>query len=190
MSELSIPVASVGERPSRFRLECDAAWWSQTSGLLRDPESSLLEPFVLDLEGYALGRRLFFRGAVRGAVELACGRCLEPYRQDLSDRLELLMEPLPAARLNAEGPPEGGIVLDPEDLEIACYSGEELDFGVVLREFLQFNWPMQPRCAEGCLGLCPSCGANRNRQPCSCAGGDGTRPFAELSELLQQRRHR
>ena len=27
---------------------------------------------------------------------------------------------------------------------------------------------MKPLCDEQCLGLCPTCGANRNREKCSC----------------------
>lgn len=184
MAELVIAVPEVQETPRAFRLEAGPAWWREARGILRDPETELVRPLVLDLQGYSLGRRLFFRGDLRGAVELPCGRCLEPYVHELAERLELLLEPLPPG---AE-PPEGGIELDPEELEIARYSGEELDFGVVLRELLLFTWPMQPRCAEGCLGLCPSCGANRNREACACAGDAKTRPFAGLGELLDRKR--
>ena len=28
--------------------------------------------------------------------------------------------------------------------------------------------PLVPLCADDCLGLCPSCGANRNDDPCDC----------------------
>ncbi len=190
MSELTIQLLEVGESPRRFRLETDAAWWLENRGLFRDPESELAEPFVLDLEGYRLGRRLFFRGDVRGRVELRCGRCVEPYCHELADRLELLLEPLANPEALPEGPPEGGIELDPEDLEIARYAGDELDFGVVLREILLFNWPMQPRCAESCLGLCPSCGANRNQEPCQCESAARSRPFAALGELFAQAKRR
>ncbi len=190
MSELTIQVLEVRESPRGFRLQSDAAWWRENRGALRDPEAVLLEPFVMDLEGYSLGRRLFFRGPVSGTVELACGRCLEPYSHGLSDRIELLLEPLPRLLPGSPDLPKGGIALDPEDLEVARYSGDELDFGVVLRELLLFIWPMQPRCAESCLGLCPSCGANRNREPCRCAVDDEPRPFADLGELLEQRKRR
>jgi uncharacterized protein len=27
-------------------------------------------------------------------------------------------------------------------------------------------------CKPDCKGLCPRCGANRNRQPCTCVGDD------------------
>jgi uncharacterized protein len=190
MSELTIQVLDVREKPRRFRLESDLEWWLENRAALRDPDATLLEPFVMDLEAYSLGKRLFFRGPVSGRVELPCGRCLEPYAHSLSDRIELLLEPLADSQLRADGFPKGGIALDPDDLEIARYAGDELDFGVVLLELLLFSWPMQPRCAEACLGLCPSCGANRNREPCRCAVVDGDRPFRALDQLLEQRKGR
>jgi uncharacterized protein len=144
---------------------------------------------VLDLEGYRLGQRLLFRGAVGGVVEIPCARCVEPYAHAFEDALQLLLEPLPAPD-SAENVPEGGIELDPDDLEVGRYFGDELDFGVVLREILHFNWPMQPRCAEGCQGLCPLCGANRNTDPCECEGEGKPRPFAELGKLLTQSKSR
>ena len=185
MSELILAVLEVRESPRRFRLASDAGWWEANRTLFRDPGSRLLRPFVLDLQGYRLGPRLLFRGEVEGTIELPCGRCVEPYAHSIEDQVELLLEPLRNPEARAEGPPAGGIELDPEDLEIGRYAGEELDFGVLLREILQFNWPMQPRCAEGCLGLCPSCGANRNRETCRCESGAGARPFAALGELLR-----
>ena len=181
-NELVLATVRVTESPEPFRLSADLRWWDAHRRLFPDPESRMLRPFTLDLEAYCLGKRLFFRGPVSGAVELSCGRCLEAYEQVFEDRVELLLEPL--ALQPREEPPEGGIALDPEDLEIGRYLGDEVDFGVVLREILLFNWPMQPRCAEGCLGLCPSCGVNRNTDACSCDDDAGTRPFAGLAALM------
>ena len=188
MSELTIPVPEVSESPKRFSLSTDDRWWAENRAVFPDPETSLARPFTLELDGYCLGRRMFFRGPVEGTLELPCGRCLEPYAHPFSDRVELLLEPITNHEDLAEGPPEGGIALDPEDLEIGRYAGDELDFGVVLREILLFNWPMQPRCAEDCQGLCSSCGANRNRETCRCSDDGKLRPFAALGELLGRRR--
>lgn len=182
---LALHVPEIRPTPRRFQLVASADWWDAERSELRDPESRLAEPLALDFEAYRLGRRLLLRGSVRGVLELACGRCLELYRHPVDERLELLLEPLPSNRL-LDGPPEGGIELDPEDLEIGRYAGEELDLSVVLRELLAFAWPMQPRCTEACLGLCPSCGVDKNRETCGCEEAEGNRPFAALAELLER----
>ncbi len=186
MSELTISIPEITESPKRFPLSTDDRWWSENRALFRDPETSQAGPILLDLDVYRLGRRLFFRGPVEGTLEIPCGRCLEPYPHRISDRVELLLEPIQSSE--AQGPPEGGIELDPEDLEIGRYAGDELDFGVVLREILLFNWPMQPRCTDDCQGLCSSCGANRNRETCRCSEDAKPRPFAALGELFGRRR--
>ena len=184
MSSLSLPVVKLTEQPQRFPLVADAAWWEENRGHFRDPDSTPVEPFGLDLEGYRLGNRLLFRGELAGVLELPCGRCAELYPHPIREHIELLLEPLPTSA-NASAP-DAGIELDPEDLEIGRYAGDELDFGVVLREILLFEWPMQPRCAESCLGLCPSCGGNRNQGSCNCQGEaeEAASPFAALGELL------
>ena len=185
---LAVTVAHVVESPGRFALRAENAWWTANRDVLPDQAAALVAPIELDLEGYRLGQRLLFRGSVAGRLELACGRCVEPFEHPLDERLELLLEPLPSPAPDRSdgGIPEGGIELDAEDLEIGQYGGEELDFSVVLREILVFNWPMQPRCEEGCLGLCPSCGVNRNRESCQCGAEKPQGPFAELGKLLGQ----
>ena len=180
MSDLTIHVPSIEETPQRLRLTGDEGWWTAQSLPGDGGCERLLEPFVLDVEAYRIGRRLLFRGTLRGRVELVCGRCTEPFEYRMAEPLTLLLEPVPAG---AEAP-EGGLELDAEDLELGRYAGDELDFGPVLIETLLTSWPMQPRCSEGCRGLCPSCGADRNRTPCGCDEQDGNRPFGSLKELL------
>ena len=181
---LRVRVAEIEAEPAPLQLVGDAEWWQHARGLFLDPESRLLEPFRLDLEAYRLGRRLLFRGRVRGQVELHCSRCAEPFRYGFDAPLELLLEPFP----ETGEPHEPGVELDPEELEMGRYAGEELDFEPVLRDHLLLSWPMAPSCGESCLGLCPVCGENRNRQPCQCDPERGNKPFAGLEELLARTR--
>jgi len=183
---LQVRVAEIEAEPAPLELLGDAAWWDRARALFLDPESRLLEPFRLDLEAYRLGRRLLFRGQVRGQLELRCSRCAEPFRYGFDAPLELLLEPFP----ETGEPREPGIELDPEELELGRYAGEELDFEPVLRDHLLLSWPMAPCCAEGCLGLCPVCGENLNREACQCDPDRGNKPFAGLGELLARSRTR
>ena len=85
---------------------------------------------------------------------------------------------------NPERAPEGGIVLDPEDIGLGRYTGESLDFGGVILEILALAWPMQPRESDRCPEGCP-----RWQRPERAAEGDKKiRPFAGLDLLLQARR--
>jgi uncharacterized protein len=186
MSRLSVRCEAVKETPRQFRLEADAAWWAKVRDLFRDPDATLSGPLVATFEAYRLGARLLFRGRVTGEISLRCSRCAEPVALKLSEPLELLLEP-------AQNPaliPEGGIELDPEDLELGRYAGDELDFGPVVLEILSLAWPMQPLCSESCRGLCSVCGAVRSRQACTCETRQASRPFAGLGQLLEESRKR
>lgn len=183
---LTVRVDDIKPEPAPLRLVGDRSWWERARSTFLEPEASLLEPFELDLEAYALGRRLLFRGRVRGQLELRCSRCADPFRFSFDAPLELLLEPFP----QTGEPREPGIELDPDELELGRYAGEELDFEPVLRDHLLLSWPMAPCCKEGCLGLCPVCGENRNLEPCQCDPEGGNKPFAALGELLDRSRPR
>lgn len=186
MDALSVLLSSVTAQPAPCRLQSDDAWWSEASEILGEPGAVVVRAFSLELTARRVGRRLLFHGEILGAVEVPCGRCAEPYRHEFREPLELLLEPAP----DGEAAPPGGIVLDPEDPALGRYAGDELDFGPVLVEILSLSWPMQPRCSESCLGLCPGCGRNLNSEGCGCETGGEERPFAGLEELLKQSRQR
>jgi uncharacterized protein len=186
MAELSVHCEAVKETPRDFRLEAGSAWWGEVRELFRDPDARLTAPLIVAFEAYRLGARLLFRGRLTGELSLRCSRCGEPVALGVSEPLELLLEP-------AQNPgqiPEGGIELDAEDLELGRYAGDELDFGPVVLEILALAWPMQPLCAESCLGLCPVCGVVRSRQACTCETQPANRPFAGLGQLLEESRRK
>jgi uncharacterized protein len=48
--------------------------------------------------------------------------------------------------------------------------GDELDLEPLARDAVLLELPLAPLCDEGCRGLCPECGANRNVESCTCGG--------------------
>ncbi len=184
MAGFSLRPEDVLESPLSFELVSDPGWWEEARRVLGDSELSLAEPFELHLEAYRIGARLLVRGHLRGAIELVCGRCTSVFRRIFEEPVELLLEP--ASR--TQELPESGIALDPEDLQLGHYGGDELDFGPIILEILALEWPMQPLCSKSCLGLCPVCGRNRNKEGCTCETGEKNRPFAGLDKLLERSR--
>jgi uncharacterized protein len=179
---LCLQIDEIEETPREFRLEADPGWWDETRQVFREPEIEMATPFVVTLRAHRVGMRLLCQGQIRGVVDLPCGRCVEPYGYEFREPLQLLLEPV----LPGQEEPEGGLELDPEDLELGRYSGDVLDFGTVVREILALAWPVQPRCSEECRGLCPVCGCNRNEETCSCSDEASSRPFSDLDERLRE----
>ena len=55
-----------------------------------------------------------------------------------------------------------------EDLDVEFYTERSISLRELAAEQVQLAIPMKPLCDENCLGLCPTCGANRNRENCQC----------------------
>ncbi|HWO04128.1 MAG TPA: DUF177 domain-containing protein, partial [Methylomirabilota bacterium] len=54
------------------------------------------------------------------------------------------------------------------DLETDVYQHGQLDVTALLETETTLALPMKPLCREGCRGLCPVCGGNRNITACAC----------------------
>ncbi|MBM4294554.1 MAG: DUF177 domain-containing protein, partial [Deltaproteobacteria bacterium] len=54
------------------------------------------------------------------------------------------------------------------DLDVDFISGENIDLQGIVREQIILSMPLKPLCHEDCRGLCPGCGANLNREACTC----------------------
>jgi uncharacterized protein len=102
-------------------------------------------------------------GRVRTELELACSRCLDPFRLPVDVPFDIRF--LPAAQADAEDERE----VAEEDLETAYYRDDRIDVNEVLREQFYLALPMKPLCREECRGLCPQCGTNLNTGACGCA---------------------
>ena len=120
-------------------------------------------------------------GSISAAVELACVRCLEPFRLDLREILDLLFLP-PSA--NAGSGDEEHKLKD-EDLSVSFYREDKIDLSQLIREQLYLALPMKPVCRADCAGLCPVCGVNRNLTRCDCAGETVDPRLASLKALLK-----
>ncbi|HLI15612.1 MAG TPA: DUF177 domain-containing protein [Acidimicrobiales bacterium] len=112
----------------------------------------------------ALHGGVLVTGTVRAPWEGPCRRCLEPAGGELVVAVrEWCVE---------AGDPDTTYPLGPD----------ELDLEPVVHDACILNLPLAPLCREGCRGLCPACGANRNLERCGCAPGRDQR-WAVLASL-------
>ncbi len=137
----------------------------------------------MDQDGFRLLARL------GGAVEVECVRCLEPVSLVLDEELDLVYLPL-GALASASGsrrhPASGDRFLDADDMNVSAYEGDRLELAETLWEQVHLALPPKPLCLEDCLGLCPSCGADRNlarRRPERACGCEGAAPLGSRGGL-------
>lgn len=113
----------------------------------------------------------------RARVEVPCSRCLAPvgWEMDGDFRLRLVHEmPEP------DGPEIG---VEDDDAELFRVVDGRLELDEVVREQIHLQLPWKPICSEDCKGLCPECGADRNRASCDCSDRAIDPRLAPLLEL-------
>jgi uncharacterized protein len=107
------------------------------------------------------GDAVFVRGHLSARVPQVCGRCLEGYCVTVEPTIDARFVPGPRGRGEEHE-------LAPDDLETDVYDHGVLDLNALLETETTLGLPMKPLCNEGCRGLCPVCGGNRNVTPCAC----------------------
>lgn len=110
--------------------------------------------------------------------ELTCSRCLETFLSPMAGTIE--EEFLPRIDILS------GEALPAEGEEFRINEDNVLDLTEALRQDILVNLPLQPLCMEGCEGLCPECGAVRNRERCACRPTAQDSPFQSLARLLER----
>jgi uncharacterized protein len=121
-----------------------------------------ISPVTLTVDVRKDGQKIRLAGRVAGAVEIECSRCLEPFTIPVDVKFDTLFLPSTANTGEAEQQ------VEEDDLGVAYYKDDQIDLGEVIREQLYLAMPMKPLCREDCLGLCPVCGGNKNRETCEC----------------------
>ena len=115
---------------------------------------------------------------VKGEILTYCSRCLSPMVYSIDRHLESdymragpgMNEDLEEARSN----PELG------------YYRKEIFLGEYIMSELILDLPARFLCDPECKGLCPYCGANLNKGPCSCSGEVEPR-LRVMKKLLDRR---
>lgn len=125
-------------------------------------------------------------GSSRFTADLACSRCLDPYPFASSSNFHLRFHP----RSDVPRKEEEEIEISPEELDVEFYAERAIPLRDLALEQIQLSIPMKPLCDERCLGLCPVCGANRNRETCSCGESAVDERWAALRDIQQKMKKR
>ena len=110
-------------------------------------------PICADLELTSYPGGITVSGSVTAPWLGECRRCGGPVAGQV------------VARVRERYAPAGGTDADVDAYRLA---GDELDLEPLARDAVLLDLPLAPLCSEGCLGLCPQCGANWNTGPCAC----------------------
>jgi len=121
-------------------------------------------------------------GTVQFAADFTCSRCLEPYPFANTSSFHVRFRPRPAATPENEEVE----ITEAEELDVEFYIEREVPLRHLALEQVQLSIPMKPLCDESCLGLCPNCGANRNRESCTCETSVVDERWGALQDIREQ----
>ena len=131
-----------------------------------------------------VAKGILVRGTFTVESQLTCARCLILFPQALVFSAE--EEFYPSIDVTS-----GEILPSPEDsTAFAIDEHHILDMTELVRQCSLLATPMKPVCTPDCAGLCPQCGANLNRNPCTCNIKIETPFSAAFNELKSVRKSR
>lgn len=111
----------------------------------------------VDAELYRSGTDVYLQGRLTGTVTGECRRCLDAVRWPLEREFRFLL-----VKESGEAEPE-------DDAGLDHYAGDDVDISPLIREQAMLALGDVGLCSEDCRGLCAGCGANLNREACTCA---------------------
>jgi uncharacterized protein len=128
--------------------------------------------------------RVDLRGRLEARVELDCSRCLESYETTLHGDFWLSVV--------GDAVEFGGTDVELREPDVSLYYAVEgrVDLREIALEQVYLQLPLKPVCRADCRGLCPQCGADRNRTACGCRDFAVDPRLAPLEALRQRLRNR
>lgn len=152
---IKISVSRLDKEPVELEGSIDKEFISLPEG----DAYTVISPLQYNLKAVKISGGALVTGSCRTTVSGICGRCLDELTAEISaDDIELFF-----------------------DLEEV---GEELDISEDIREELLLNLPMNLLCDDDCAGLCSKCGANLNKEKCSCnKRASGSLAWSALDDL-------
>jgi len=120
------------------------------------------------------GERWYLQGQVEGSFPFRCDRCRSPFDGKLTGEFTMIV----LAKLQGDLDPE-----DSEEVLVLASGSQEVDLSEKVREALILDLPIRLLCDEGCKGLCPQCGANRNLEECRCEPAEADPRWSALRNL-------
>ena len=115
-------------------------------------------------------------------ADLVCSRCVEPYPIANNSPFHIRFRPRP--EISEEN--EEIEITNKEELDVEFYSERKIPLRHLALEQIQLSIPMKPLCEEHCLGLCATCGANRNRESCNCESSIVDERWGALKEFREE----
>ncbi len=140
-----------------------------------------MAPIHLDAHVRKVKEEVTIEGRISTTVEMSCARCLKPHNEYINDTFKVVYRPKPDTEEQVDE-----IELDETDLDVMYYEGNSIVISKLMRDQLLLLVPVKPLCKPDCAGLCPSCGKDLNKGPCTCVADTIDPRLAVLGQILKK----
>lgn len=123
------------------------------------------------------GDEYWLSGEVEGVVLMECRRCLKPTPTHVHAHFQHMLRYQPGL--------EAVVFHEEDEDEYYAFGEPDLDLLPFLTEAFVTEMPYTVLCEEGCKGLCPVCGADRNLVDCG-HEAEAHHPLLGLKNLLPE----
>jgi uncharacterized protein len=144
-----------------------------------DADLMFESPIEYELTVSKFGSDVRVEGPVRCTLKLVCDRCLEAFSLPVSAYLDIELAP------KTDQPSLPDMELTGEETSVYYFEGDELELEPYVYEEVMLAIPIKALCDEGCKGICPICGENRNKEACKCGESKGTIFNEKLEAFLK-----
>ncbi|MFD2612959.1 YceD family protein [Paenibacillus gansuensis] len=131
-------------------------------------------PLQVDLTARYHGGVVRVEGQLTAEITMACSRCLKPVNETVLIPFEEQFALKPEASE------------EDEDDDIIAVKEERVDLKPYVEQTFLLYLPFAPVCEEGCKGLCPVCGTDRNTASCGCDTEKVDPRLAGLKDFFKQ----
>jgi DUF177 domain-containing protein len=140
-------------------------------------ELAVVPPVQLECHFSRVNDEVVVQGRLRSALRMTCSRCAEDFEEPICVTLDAMY--LPTLEVTSARTKE----LEDGEVDVYPYTDQVIEITQMVRDKLLLSMPLQPLCTNGCKGLCPSCGVNRNVVSCQCGEERLGSPFEALKEF-------
>jgi uncharacterized protein len=143
-----------------------------------DERISLTQPATVSGKVRLAGNEVFVNGHVETRAQVECDRCLKPV--EIPVNTDFALEYIPGSEYESGGAAE----LTEAEMSVSVFDGQAIDVAAIVKEQIVLAVPTRMLCREDCKGICPECGADRNKGDCSCTTNDTDPRWAALKNLI------
>ncbi len=141
-----------------------------------EPSLHASSPITVETAFSSDADEVIVNGQATGDLQLVCSRCLTIFEHPLSVSFEERFTNVP--------PDDEQLAADSE-LDVHYIAEDKVELTPYIMENIILELPQFPLCDEHCLGLCPTCGHNRNTEPCACKNEKIDPRWSGLQDLFQ-----